>query len=486
MENNISNYRVSNYTIISKIPSYENRYLLVHSYSGAVDFVDENVATFLKAYSNKNLDMKAAEKHNINAITLQVLAKRGYLTFRNIEQEQSHVKNIVETIEKVNRNSKSALVFIVSYDCNFRCTYCYENTLSNHGNSWSKQTYSTEMIDGIYACLKTIDPQMQKFSNKIILYGGEPLLGTNQQIVGYLIQQGLKNNFTFEAVTNGYDLDLFTNYLSKDIISEIQITIDGPPEHHDRRRIHYKDGDTFNKILSNVELALSKNIAVKLRINVDESNIAHIDNLLSIFDKRNLLGNERLSIYSAMVDSSSNNKDCYKNGHGDTARDSSPTYSRKKYFKDYFALKSGNRMFDKVACHSNGVEDIMRRALFERTVLPFDTIFCGAQKNMLIFDPMGMLYTCWEVVGQDRYSIGSYYPEMKVDSQKQNLWYKRNVLSIQPCSKCKYALLCHGGCAGKAILLNDNYHSSHCDDFPKSFEIIAGEVAREYLEKKNN
>ena len=101
----------------------------------------------------------------------------------------------------------------------------------------------------------------------ITLYGGEPLLAENKDIVTYIVEEGVKRGYKFEAITNGYDLDCFLDLLSSEKINKLQITIDGVKEEHNVRRIHYKYHDSFDKIISNLKLALKKDVFISVRIN---------------------------------------------------------------------------------------------------------------------------------------------------------------------------------------------------------------------------
>lgn len=116
--------------------------------------------------------------------------------------------------------------FLITYNCNFRCPYCYESPISAGGNCWSKQVFTKEMVDRLYDSLLEISPR-ELHSKRITLYGGEPLLAENKEIVSYIVSKGVKLGYTFDAVTNGYDLEVYADLLSSDKIAFLQITLDG-------------------------------------------------------------------------------------------------------------------------------------------------------------------------------------------------------------------------------------------------------------------
>lgn len=88
----------------------------------------------------------------------------------------------------------------------------------------------------------------------------------------------------FRIVTNGYDLNCFLDLFSPDLIEEIA-TIDGTKEYHDQRRVHYKEGSTFDKIVLNVKEVLERGIKVVVRVNNDATNVTDFALLKSTLKK---------------------------------------------------------------------------------------------------------------------------------------------------------------------------------------------------------
>ena len=96
-----------------------------------------------------------------------------------------------------------------------------------------------EMVDKAYQAMEKIEPQQQLHCKDIALYGGEPLLKENRDIVEYIVRKGCEKGYKFHALTNGYDLDAFVDLLSPELIYKLQITIDGTRDFHNQKRIHY-------------------------------------------------------------------------------------------------------------------------------------------------------------------------------------------------------------------------------------------------------
>jgi uncharacterized protein len=90
--------------------------------------------------------------------------------------------------------------------------------------------------------------------------------------------------FQFSITTNGSLLTLDrVLYLAKHRVGHVKITLDGPPDVHDTRRVPLNDRGTFSRILDRLRDAV-RHIDVILRVNIDESNLPHVHQLLDILE----------------------------------------------------------------------------------------------------------------------------------------------------------------------------------------------------------
>ena len=101
--------------------------------------------------------------------------------------------------------------------------------------------------------------------------------------------------------------------------------------------------------------------------------------------------------------------------------------------------------------------------------IPLKPSFCGANKGMYILDPLGDIYTCWDMVGQVNNRVGKYFPNLVFDSRNLNGWLQRTVATVPGCTNCKYALFCGGGCAARAFRRKGSLKAPHCDGYPALF-----------------
>ena len=294
-------YRVSSYLIDVRLDRGD-QYVLVHGYTGAIDIVDQSLALWLLSHKKryfKKSDLACSKKISDD------LERRGYITQKTEEEEYRYVERMAMALHRKEHIMQASFTIVVTYNCNFRCPYCFEENLSKSSDCNVK--FSKQLVDKLFESILLIEPR-DSLRNKVVkLYGGEPLLKENYEIVKYIVSKGMDIGFVFGAVTNGYDLEIYKDLISPEMIKYIQITIDGEKEFHNKRRIHYLGYPTFDKIISNIGIALDRGAEIVIRVNTDKNNIQSIGNLKKIFNELHYTNTGRLKIDSALLRK-------YKNG----------------------------------------------------------------------------------------------------------------------------------------------------------------------------
>lgn len=439
-------YRKSSYTITVCVDETEKQYMLIHGYTGAIDLISENLYSILNSFSHEN---------EFDPEILQTLLDRGYLTEKTEEEEQDYFKRLATALFRRNALLQKGFTFLVTYKCNFCCPYCYEKGISEE-----KAVFTKEMVDKAYRAIAEISPDKRLHDNNITLYGGEPLLKENKEIVSYIISRGKELNFTFSAISNGYDLEYYEDLLSPEDIKFIQITIDGMSERHNQRRIHRQGFPTFDKIIKNIGIALNKGVRISVRINTDRNNVNDLVELQKIFTDLHYTENPLFSVDSALLRSySADTKDTYQ-------------YFSEKEFIEWHKTHKLN-----VSCQDYGTYQRIYSAIKQAKPLSFRPMFCGAQTSGFLLDPLGNIYTCWEVVNQKEHCIGNYTSNDEIvwDTDILDKWRRVHIVHYASCSKCKYALLCGGGCP--ALNLTE-HHCTHMED------IVRYAASKAYLSTK--
>lgn len=451
----IDNMRTSFYNVIVNLSEEDEEYLLFHGYSGAVDIVSKDIAEVLGASEECKQFPKVFNKDEV----FQKLLRRGYITEKSQKEEEAVLEGMVNAMHKSKK--PPAFLVIPSYNCNLRCSYCYQQAmflksgqLSRLGRIMSRNL-ADKAFDAMHQLWKEYEEtsqQKHKLKPKILFYGGEPFLNRNYDIVSYIIEKGQKLGFTFSAITNGTRINKFLPLFgSPEIFTFFQITIDGPPQVHNKRRKYGSGKGSFEEIARNISLLLEAGYKVSLRINIDAENLDHVKELANIIDERGWRNYSNFDAYCAVIRLNGGNR-CIEE----------PLFSQKleeilgkKY--SYF-LPSHGRVYS------------MFRRIFEIGGRPeFSSASCSAMTGQFIFDPYGNLYACWDSAGCPVGKIGQYAPELDFDEGLLQ-WRNRTVADIPQCRSCPYALLCRGGCAQYAYYATGSLYTPYCDGFSELFE----------------
>lgn len=459
---NMEDYRLSSYTIFVRLEDADGKYMLVHGYTGAIDVVSEKISNYLNSntiFSEENIPFSKK--------IFDTLVSRGYITMKKSKEEFEYVSKLASVLHKTVKASLANFMFVVAYDCNFRCPYCFENGLSDKGRQWSKKTFTKDMVDKAYDAMLKIEKNRALHVNPITLYGGEPLLYENREIVEYIITKGRSLGYRFEAITNGYDLDHFEDLLGPDMIYRLQVTIDGIKENHNKKRIHYKDPNSFDRIVKNVKMALAKEVQVAIRVNTDKSNFDDIAVIEDLF--KGDMKSTGSQVYSALL--------C----NYDTEKKTSK-------IANFFDRKQFNQMHKnnnfKHKCQGIRITYLkLLEAIKGNKKMYFSSIGCGAQSGMYILDPFGEIYGCWDHIGDCRQVMGTYHDDMIKWTSIYYKWKNKNIGNTLKCRECKYAFYCHGGCPAKALFHNKDINIPFCDDFQNTFELSINRLYQNHIKQ---
>jgi uncharacterized protein len=440
----MENYRFSSYAIPVKLENEKDKYMLIHGYTGAIDIVSEKVIRYLE-----HVDDLQISSMQLSEATIDALITRGYLTNRTEEEEVKYVCKLADILHQKNKILHKNFVFLVAYDCNFRCPYCYERKVLKDSRQWSRKVFTKEMVDKAYDAISKIGGDKRLHYPQIVLYGGEPLLSQNRGIVEYIVNKGKDLGYRFLAITNGYDLDAFEDLLTSDKLSSLQITIDGSKKIHDQRRIHYQTKTSFDKIISNIALALERDVEIIVRVNNDATNFNELKKIEQLFRDLGYYDKNNLRIYSArLFDYKYNNR-------------------RLSFLNQSEYNKLHKESAYKYPCTVSGIAQTLCQAITDKKRINFSSTYCSAQTGSHIFDPFGDIYGCWEDVGNVENMIGHYDPVEWTEIKK--LWHYQNIAVSPDCVRCKYAFFCRGGCIAQGKRKRGVFGPGFCNSYPDTF-----------------
>ena len=169
------------------------------------------------------------------------------------------------------------LILLPTENCNFRCTYCYEDFEIGR------------MEDAIILAIKIlIEKRLPKLRTlSLSWFGGEPLIAKDivKELTGYAQQAAATSGVVFysDMTTNGYTLNKPTfDSLIQLGIRSYQISLDGDESEHDKTRKLVSDKGSFARIWSNLLSMKSseEQFQIVLRVHLHHENFESVKVLL--------------------------------------------------------------------------------------------------------------------------------------------------------------------------------------------------------------
>lgn len=449
-----------------------------------------------KKYAEK---IKTANFDEIPSALRERLTLRGHLTCKNAAEEIADMKLLSRIYRKIFGHKSIGIVILPTYDCNFRCPYCYEQQRLKNERAWLKHTMSDEMIEAVFSAIKNYKARGYAI-NEFTFYGGEPFLKENLPVVRKIAEYGRDLDIKMSAITNGYDLEAFLDTLTEFDFDHLQITIDGVGELNNKLRIHKNGGDTYERILANMELVLERGINIKLRVNVGRENLHGIKDLVDdlkargFIDKEDARSQEEKRLrkidpkaktgrgafyyYFKTVD------DCFRTvDNGD--------YSKRNVTEGSIIdelIQSGVEL-EKAIGHQNqycsAASDILE-ILRNNSFAKFDPTFCSAVNGLFIIDPFGKIYPCFYFINTPGMEIG--FVDVKngrfVTNFELAKWQTRTADLLEKCQSCPYCFICRGGCAARTqFYCGGNWRREYCGENKEIFNFVASRLIGVYWQK---
>lgn len=408
--------KTSKYNFIWPVEG-SDKAVIFNSFTTATMEINKHQLSFLENDKNIELDhLDEKEKE-----TVSNLLKGGFL-IEDFVDELSILK--VRNGNGRFKKDTLSLTIIPTFNCNLKCFYCYQDR-----NIVSEMSLETQ--EALIQYISQSAKEVKKIS--VIWYGGEPLLAwdTICSLSERIIKIADENNCKYAAgiVTNGYLFDEDKILKLKGLkIKTVQITLDGPPKVHSRRKgLPGEPEADFEKMLSTIEKLIENKLNVSIRINIDKTNMNSIDELLDILVKRNI---KEAAIYPGQV--TADTKACSN--------------------------------IDEVCLHTKEFSDLeinfykllVEKGLktdFSYSYPNIKTNFCGAdQANSFIISPEGYVYKCWsEINGKsdmvfDILKRDQNTEDIKRMRMKNISWKCWNPFEFEKCVSCKLLPICMGGC----------------------------------------
>jgi uncharacterized protein len=477
--------RASSYTIHVDLPSEPDRVMLVHGYTGAYDLVSPGVAAYVRSLDPRppkplhgEWTVPVTHPGEVTpppAELVDRLVARGHLTASTREEERARYERIVDKLDRQAKHGTPSYVIMPTYDCNLRCSYCFQDHMRTDARFEPLLRMMTPaVIDRLFDAMAPIEarhgwtPQDACVSS-VCFFGGEPLLRRSRPVVERIIEKARASGrpFRFSAVSNMTQCDAYYDLFGPQAIATIQVTIDGPPREHDKRRIHADGSGSFAQIAKSVEAALDRGVCIDARMNIDRNNVEFLPELARTYAELGWSARANFSAYVAPIHA----------GNGST--DKQTTFNSAELRAAVRELREHFPEMEIIGTPDDGLRgriiDVFNK---KGDPLPiFKASYCGAHTGMYVIDPFGDIYACWERTGDRNVRIGwldEDGPQFVADRLKQ--WRGRTVATNDTCAQCRYSMYCGGGCAVYAEGVHGTMYGNYCDAFGRRFRETVAEA----------
>jgi len=327
------------------------------------------------------------------------------------------------------------LTVLTTLNCNFRCTYCYE--------ARKNITMNAETEKALIEFARKKCENADSFATS--WYGGEPLLRMDaiarlREEFGNICEANGLKYFPGGIVTNGYLLTRSVGEKLRDMgIETAQVTLDGPKDVHDRRRLLPNGKGTFDRIMENLCQVVDCMKMISIRVNTDKTNADRAVEVLDAIEERGLKG--KVSVYFAKV--MSNTAACANIAGsclvGQEYADLELQLTRQALAKGFNVTK-----YPRTKYH-----------------------YCQADHvNSFVVGPDGYLYKCWSDPGNIEEAVGHISDAAKYQEKKKNAfkWLAWDVFEKEECRECDLLPVCLGGCPYMGLRANSHTKGA-CDDW---------------------
>jgi uncharacterized protein len=261
----------SRYTV--RATTDDGRLIVWNTLNGAMSIFKPEQTTTVK-----DLLRKPGTESSVDGM-LKYLVDRGFM----IKDGTDEYRKIQLSFGQQHyRTDVLQLILLASEDCNFRCTYCYED--------FARGTMKPAVRAGVKKLVEKRIKTLRQLD--ISWFGGEPLYGfaAIEELAPFFAKICEENGVKYRSnmTTNAY---LLTPEVAEKLlawqVTRYQITIDGRPEDHDCSRPTRDGQGTFWPIIENLK-ALSRrpeDFEVTLRVNFDKKNHPHMTEFMDIIKR---------------------------------------------------------------------------------------------------------------------------------------------------------------------------------------------------------
>ena len=361
-----------------------------------------------------------------------------------VEAELDELGLISEQFDRERLRSQFMITILPTFSCNLGCDYCFVGKKSGKMDR-AKQDHIIEFVE---RRLRDHRPP----SMAVDWFGGEPLLAP--QTIEYLSEaftrlcEKYEVPYSAQVISNGTVITPETvEILQRANVTRLQITLDGPREIHDVRRPAknnpFRVISSFDRTIDGLKHVVGK-FLLRLRINVDQSNLEQAWSLLDIFAEQGWLG-EGMRFYPYLARISAFTEAC-----SSVATTTVPM--------DEFQ-RTNDRWLRRL--HELGVT-VAGQGLYQ---FPEPKLYnCGAiGSNGFIFNPNGEIHKCGLAVDDSSEAVGMLGEGVDADGRNFKKWQEWTPFQNPVCRGCEFLPSCLGGCPRNQMMMREVEKKENCE-----------------------
>ena len=379
-------------------------------------------------------------------IWAEELARAGFLTELSPDEELERQQALFDA-HRVDHEALT-LVMVPTYVCNYRCPYCYESGHNKIPGFMSERALAAicDFIEQRYA-----DHAFSRL--EVQWYGGDPSLcldvvkRATDAFRAFCAQVGADYDAMMLSNCNVVD-DEAAALIAECGISFMYMTIDGPEEHHNKRRVAVNGTNSYEKAIEAARALRAHGVRVGATMNADKT-------LMPLYPEfaEKLLVEEGIVLETGQL-----NDYGHFYGTGDFCAPEFDLYTHEEY-----------------ACARYKYLDAGKRTASElHEMLAPHAYFCNGQKHdYYVIDLLGDVYKCDGWVGDKRYVKFNLFDD---PSTWQLEIVSHDATRDERCSQCALLPICHGSCIWERTLAIPETGEMPCHPL----KLTIGDYLRDY------
>jgi uncharacterized protein len=431
------------------------KYVVLNPLAGNVNFLNEDFYGYLKDFQVLGMSRTADPAKD------ERLVGRGYV-YRESGEEEEKTRQIIDDKNKTDReNLQNCYTIVPINGCSAGCSNC------RHQNKLNGSMLSEADVEKTMDFIQNAETDAASDKKPILtIYGGDTMPDNDRGFALFKKIMAYEEQFAHIRIfTNGFNLQRYKKLLQDrddeklSFVFLIQAT----------EAVKYG-----HEILSHpdelcIDWLRGCGISIGLIIKIFEDHVDKMPDYVNYLIGNGFLlsDNCALSFRSSFIDQCPLFEPC--------SIDYGLYEKIFRIYRDYPQLEPAN-------FSGYGVLKVLQVLLKVRGKFAPQTYFCGANRNLSIFEPSGDVYTCYHALGNPELAVGNINNETIIDESKLDRWRKRSVDNIMECQGCPAKYLCGGGCAYEALAAKDSLLKPNCQPYESLIKWAFESLHEDFME----